>query len=156
MSTLARAELRTPRPASMGTTARPRHHSITVIVLLQLDDPLTWPDAPAGYFLGSFSLRSGRAARSLTKLRSVMSHIRPGQHRHSLSRLKIAVRLAPSVEPYAGRSAGHEALSTGSVQQQSTETLPDSGPWVNLAANRRRSRQRDRVSCWVWLPVPGC
>src|SRR5262245_15638397 len=49
MSTLARAELRAPRPASMGTTARPRHHSITVIVLLQLDDPLTWPDASAGY-----------------------------------------------------------------------------------------------------------
>src|SRR5262249_36023458 len=126
MSTLARAELRTPRPASMGTTARPRHHSITVIVLLQLDDPLTWPDASAGYFLGSFSLRSDWAARSLTKLRSAMSQIRPGQRRHSLSRLKIAVRLAPSVERYAGRSAGHEALSTGSVQQQSTATPPDS------------------------------
>src|SRR5262249_37467531 len=68
MSTLARAELRTPRPASMGTTARPRHHSITVIVLLQLDDPLTLPDASAGYFLGSFSLRSDWAARSLTNL----------------------------------------------------------------------------------------
>src|SRR5215475_2130059 len=70
MSTLARAELRTPRPASMGTTARPRHHLITVIVLLQLDDPLTWSDASAGYFLGSFSLRSDCAARSLTKLQS--------------------------------------------------------------------------------------
>src|SRR5262245_64374931 len=68
VSTLARAELRTPRPALMGTTARPRYHLITVIVLLQLDDPLSWPDASAGYFLGSFSLRSDWAARSLTNL----------------------------------------------------------------------------------------
>src|SRR5262245_47961146 len=64
MSALARTELRTPRPASMGTTARPRHHSITVIVLLQLDDPLTWPDASAGYLLGSVSLRLDQAAGS--------------------------------------------------------------------------------------------
>src|SRR5262249_35039861 len=70
MSPLARADLRTPRPASMGTTARPRHQAITVIVLVQLDDPLTWPDASAGYFPGSVSLRSDQAARSLTKLRS--------------------------------------------------------------------------------------
>jgi len=69
MSTLARAELRTPRPASMSTTARPRHHSMTMIVLLQLDDPLTWPDASAGYLPGSFSLRFDWAARALTKLR---------------------------------------------------------------------------------------
>src|SRR5262249_60478607 len=69
ISPLARGELRTPRPASMGTTDRPRHHWITVIVLLQLDDPLTWPEA-SGYFLGSVSLRLDKAARSLTKLRS--------------------------------------------------------------------------------------
>jgi hypothetical protein len=104
----------------MGTTARPRHHSITVIVLLQLDDPLTWPDASAGYFLGSFSLRSDWAARSLTKLRSVMSQIRPGQHRHSLSRLKMAVRLAPSVEPYAGRAAPIRSSLTSLPDEQET------------------------------------
>src|SRR5215469_6232965 len=64
MSTLARAELRTPRPASMSTTARPRHHSIAVIVLLQLDDLLTWPDASASYLPGSVSLSLDQAAGS--------------------------------------------------------------------------------------------